>query len=502
VKVLLIAVVCAVAFAQRPDFEVRVVEDTSGNPLPSAEAKLQKFAARELAADLDTDREGIARASGLPPGEYNVTVVKSNYVSAQVRVRVPSERITVRLVHYGIISGQVMDSKGRPAQARIIAPGGRTAGGCRISILAKSDGPGGFTQLRETYLDEDARFRIYDLPPGHYAIGLYYDNLPDGSGMMIYPDTEHPRLFAIGGGEEHRGVDFTIPSRPAVQISGHVIQPKPKMRFFVALGSPGQPMLPIAETVAKDDGSFAFERVPAGTYDLFVSGPDTGYSMHGSSVGPDPHYARVRVNVGATNVSGIEVPVSGGKSVVVTLAGSKPPEGCPSSVNIHAKLLEPWGLLESGDRTSVTFGKEATLRGLVPGKVELTATGLTGNCYAANTPVVDLGGETPAPVALEIASAGSIRGTLRSGEAKPTDYTVVMLESDAQPTSEARIASPTADGRFAFDSLKPGRYRIAAQPNGPRARWVSDVSRMIEIDIPGGSPTDLDLPAPPKGAQQ
>jgi hypothetical protein len=62
-----------------------------------------------------------------------------------------------------------------------------------------------------------------------------------------------------------------------------------------------------------------------------------------------------------------------------------------------------------------------------------------------------------------------------------------------------QIALPDAEGRFTFAALPPGQYRIAVQrtSDSPKARWVAELGRILEVEIPGGAPTDLQLPAPP-----
>ena len=102
-----------------------------------------------------------------------------------------------------------------------------------------------------------------------------------------------------------------------------------------------------------------------------------------------------------------------------------------------------------------------------------------------------------------MASAGSIRGTLRGADAHPSGYTVVLLAADAAADTQAQLATPDPQGRFEFDALRPGRYRIAVQPAGAgtRTRWVADVSRMSEVAVAGGPPTEYELAAP-KGANQ
>ena len=486
----------AAAFAQSTNFEARVVEDSSGNPLATAEVRIRKIGVRELAADLDTNREGIVRAAGLPAARYTIEISKPNYVTASLKVDLPATGLLVRLVRHAIFSGQVTDSNGQPALGRISAAGGRTIGGARIGILAKT--PTGFRKVREVELAENGRYRIHDLPPGEYTVALWYDGLKDGSGVMMLPDLARPRIFTVAGGEEFRDIDFQLTARPAFQVTGTVQLPKPKTRVALALGLAEQPLLPIAQTVTNGtDGAFRFERVPAGTYDLYVAGPDEGYGAHASLLGPEPFFARARVAVVGANVSGLDITVAPGRTLPVKLAGDRP-EGCPASVPVTVEPLEPWGILP-GRPTQVSFGKEDVLRHLTPGRIRLNAGDLGPNCYQPEPTVVDLSGDAPGPAALRLASAGVLRGVFPAA-----GYTVVLLESDSSTNPQARLATPDTAGKFTFDGLPPGRYRIAARPNSAdaKSRWIADVSRMIEIHIPGGTPTDIELPAPPAGGRQ
>ena len=118
-------------------------------------------------------------------------------------------------------------------------------------------------------------------------------------------------------------------------------------------------------------------------------------------------------------------------------------------------------------------------------------------------PVVELSRDAAGPVALELGKAGSIRGTLRAGTVNAKDFAVMLLDAEAADGTGAQLAFPDEQGRFEFAGLRPGRYRIAAQlaAGAAKARWVADVARMIEIDVPGGTPTELELPVSKGGAQ-
>jgi beta-lactamase regulating signal transducer with metallopeptidase domain len=485
------------------DFEGRVVEDSSGNPVASAEVRFHKAGMRELAADLDSDRDGRVRASDLPAGDYTVDVSKPNYITASMKLKIPGDAVTVRLVRYAVISGQVTDQQGKPVPGTIHAPYGRTIGGARVAVLAKTEAGEEARVVRELPLEEGGKYRVYDLPPGQYVVGLWYDGLKEGAGVQLYPDNAHPRAFTVGGGEEYPNIDFLVLPQGSNRVSGKVEVRKKGEVYSVALGLPEQPVLPIAQTLTKDDGSFEFDRVPTGAYDLFVGGPDHGYGMRMSLLGPDPVFARQKVAVSG-NVENLTIALSPGRSVAVTLRGhgsDAPPPGCPQSVSVYAASLEPWALLFQNN-TMVAAGKETTVKNLAPGRFRLSAGSLGGGCYQANDAIADLSGETPAPVAIELAAAGQIHGTL-AGAARPSGFAVVLLESGGVFGSETRLAFPDAQGRFAFESLHPGRYRIAAEPAAePKARWVADVARMTELEVTGGSATEVELPVATKGGRQ
>src|ERR1039458_5323401 len=122
------------------ELDGRVLEDTSGEPLASAELRFHKAGMRELAADLETERDGRFHASGLPAGEYTVEVSKPNHIATSLKLRVPGTGLTVRLVRYAVIAGTVRDTEGKPVPGRVQLPGGRTGGSARVAVLVKQPG--------------------------------------------------------------------------------------------------------------------------------------------------------------------------------------------------------------------------------------------------------------------------------------------------------------------------------------------------------------------------
>ena len=487
-----------------PRFQGRVLEDSSGAPLASAEIRLRKSGMRELVADLDTDRNGKAFA-GLAEGEYSIEVLKPNFVTASLKVHVPVEDFTVRLVRYGIISGQINTQNGRPAPDTIHAPGGRSVGGTRVAILVKDAG-GQLQVLREASLGEEGQYRIHDLTPGQYAIGVWYDGLEDGSGVQLYPDNARPRFFTVSGGEEYDHIDFLLPRQAVFSVSGKIEGAKKGDHYALSLGAPDQPVLPVARTLSDADGSFRFARVPVGTYDLMAGGPSRGYGQHDDLLGANSLFGRIRIQVGQ-NIEGLSIPLSAGRTLKVALrsrAGDTPPPGCPQSANVLVEPLEAWGLIfNNNDKQQVAFGKEGEVTDLPPGRFRLSATNLSESCFQTAPVVADLASESSSPVSIELAQAGSIRGTVGVA-AHPGEFAVLLLDAAGSPDSPAQVAHADAQGHFAFDSLRPGRYRIGAQvaSGAATSRWVADVSRLVVIEVSAGAPTQVDLPAPARqGAQ-
>jgi len=486
------------------ELEGRVVEDSSGNPLASAEIRFHRTGMRELAADLETDREGVFRSADLPAGDYTVDVSKPNFMTAAFPMHVPGRTLNVRLIRYGIIDGQATDESGHSIEGRRISPGGQTTGSARIAILAKS-ASGEFRSFRQLQI-EGGRYRVFDLPPGEYEIGLWFHGLNEGAGIQLFPDNSQPRIFTISGGEEYRDINFAVAPQPFYSVSGKVELSKASDSFALALGLPGQPALPLAQTLTGSDGAFRFEKIPAGVYDLFVAGPTAGYGAYDSVISRDqPFFGRARVQVAGLNVENLDVPVAPGRTFNMQLRSAdhdRPPAGCPQTTRVLLSPLEPWGIMFQVD-AHATFGASQPVSKLAPGKFELKLTDLGSGCYQVSIPVIDLNGDVPDPVTIEVASAGAVHGTLAlAGNAPPNDFVVVLVDAAGAAGAPARIAFPDSSRKFTFEGIPPGRYRIAAQAAAANStRWVGDLSRMQEIEVPGDKPISITLAIPVKGVE-
>src|SRR5579872_676034 len=460
--------------------EGRVIEDTSNNPLPSVELRFHQAGKVELAADLETDRAGRFNAAELPPGDYTVEVSKPNYITTTVKMRAPAAGLTIPLIHYAVIAGHVTDSTGNPQPGRIHAYDGRTQASARVAIMQKTRGSGELRAFRNAEVDDNGHYRVYDLPPGQYAVGFWYAGVKDGSGMQLYPDTAHPKIFPVAGGEDYEAIDSTTTPGASFDVRGKIDLPDSRQQFQLSLGMPEQPTLPIAQAVTQPDGTFRLEKVPSGTYDLFVSGPTWGRTAYDWIVRDEALFGRTQIQVIGQNLEGITVPLTPSRSLNVQLGASdsKTPTGCPQTATLTITTLEPWSL-QLSSRTQVSFEKPATIRNLPPGRLRIAANELGSACYQVKEQEVNLNGDAPDPLVIELAAAGSIHGTTKTGSG------VELRDQESRDNPEPRLVYPDAQGHFAFDSLRPGRYRLSQSGN------------TADVEVRGGAATSVGLGARP-----
>ena len=492
-------------FASGATLQGRVIEDHSGSPVASASVRMVTASLTGLAADLETDGQGRFEAPGLPEGEYRIDVAKSNYLNATIRLRLAANGTAadIRLIHCAAITGQITDRDGQPVIGASVYAMPKPAG---AKPLQRDFRSGHFSGV-----DARGNYRLFNLPPGQYFIAVSYGassavvgsvgGAPPpgktGSGVLFYPDNTRPQALDLGAGEERRNLNFSIYPTALYSIRGSVVLPDPKGGFWVVLSPLDQPSIAVAVASFWKPSEFLIEGVPPGSYNLVGFGPVGGYGGHGAVFfDAQPLFARIRVDVGGQNIEGLKLTPERGKPVAFALhIAPGAAASCPATAQLALTQVED--LATMTDRTvSLKVGQDESVPYLVPAHYSMSLSGLGDNCVVTSDPVFDAA-EAANPVVLTIAPAGAIRGKLDAGGQPPVNFTVVLLPAEDLDNRDAILAAiPDTQGQFAFTGLRPGRYRIAAQPGSSTSHWLAGANSAVELDVRAGANVQIDLAAP------
>ena len=280
IAIVVLLCVLAAGPVRAESLQGRVVEDHTGRPIMAANVRVAKIGQSILAAARGTDADGTFQALNLSAGEYRIEVSKPNYLPATLRLRLPlaaTSGLRIRLVRLGVISGRVTDADGRPTR------------GSRVFVMLKPALGLPLQAFGNSYaVDDSGRYRIYNLPPGEYAVAVSSASFSDfsRSGLYYYPRNGQPRFFTFSGGEEYRDVNFTIVPGPLYHVSGKVVLPEGGGRAVLSLFLLGSAGAPLCHGVGRAGRQFSARGHPVGI--LWVGGLGALHRLQLARSGPRP----------------------------------------------------------------------------------------------------------------------------------------------------------------------------------------------------------------------
>ncbi len=489
--VLVLVLAVSATIVRAADLDGRILEDHTGNPLASVSVRIGQPGAQRLLADLETDTAGRFHIAGLYTGEYRIELTKANYQPLALTVYLPdnSAQLTriIRLVRGSSIAGQATDGQGKPMEAAHVYAIPKSVNGLESPKF-------------DTVTDSSGKYRLFNLPPGEYEVALAWgqrgyasEAAPRvGSGVMMYPGRPRATVFTIGGGEQYQA-NFVVALAVLSSISGkvdHQVKPD-EGSFWVALFSRNLPGLALSTTTTKPDGSFRFDGLEGCDCYVVASGPSRGWGGEGGILEAKPLYGRTRINFGGQNVENLVIPVKEGPSAKYRLSVAAS-DACPAAAQMTLSAREDWGVALK--RTLEVTSTTQILNNLAPTDYRASVEVPDHSCYAEPQSLDLMPGQDDFPpgVAFELKPGGRIQGRLPAG-AGAADYLVVLNDSDS-----ALVAVPDRDAAFHFDGLRPGKYRIAAEPSSPdnQTRWISGQSRMTEVTVRAGAASTVELAVP------
>lgn len=505
VPLLLLAMPCLLGAVR---IEGVVLRDDTGAPLVSAEVRIAREGDSMLAAHLETDREGRFLAENLPAGRYSLVVAKSSFLEVSTPVPESPAPLQVRLIRLASIAGTVRTRDGEALRGVRVFAMERTRSGAirelRMAAAVTSSGA-------------DGSFRLRGLPPGNYVLAFSHQGSAR-SGGGLYPDNAAPRTFELKGGEVIEGCDLIADGGGQFEVRGRVQIPESLARIPGPFGPPGttmaarfsvglapvdQPVAPVAWTRTEEDGSFVFPAIPWGSYELFAAGPIIGFSFRGNMLAQEGGLAfgRTRLQV-SSGVENLAVAVDPPRTArLVWQQGRNSVADCPKALDVRLVSLEAWGS-ELERTVTLPLGEAVTVENLAPARYAVEVASRAAPCSIVGSVELDLRvGELAEPLVVNAAGSSSLSGEVQGREPGAV-YQVLLLPLGAAAGEALTMRAVDGQGRFRFESLRPGRYGVGVRRSGDTAstRSAKLADSLTEIELLGG-PVEILLNAPfPEGA--
>ncbi|HXT70137.1 MAG TPA: carboxypeptidase-like regulatory domain-containing protein [Vicinamibacterales bacterium] len=430
----------------------------------------------------------VARKRGFYDGAFGKRRANGSPLPFSAGAGQATSDMQIELFRSGVIVGSVFDEANEPVVgARVIAIRRFFAGGDWRFFPAGS-----------VTTDDQGMYRVYGLEPGEYIVttptaqlnvevpdeplsagGVPFTESPDQAYPTVYYATTRYSLLSlpvtIGSGEIRYAVNFQWAPVPARAVSGRLTG------FRELIGGQVVKLVPIdtrevgianeaAVTISAPDGTFFFERVPAGEYRLEAGGafgPPRTVDVNfpdGSNPPPEVFWGRERINVIDEDVKNVVVEMQTGRGVNGTISAPAGVQWARVSIAIVPAIPG----LARATAPPVANGRFLTVP-LIPGDYFVRITGLPPGIYLEG---ITVGGKDALDGAVELGSVEdqSIRVVLTD---RPTTITGAVRDARMLPASGAAIlVLPAASSEWSPNRSRQtrasmnGQFTVAGLPAG------------------------------------
>jgi hypothetical protein len=473
-----------------------------------------------------TDASGHFFADQLAAGVYEVSAWHPNFPqstrpspAAHVRVTLePGEHrkdISISLIPSVAVTGSVLDDEGNQLP------------GCFVQVM-RFTYQAGKKELRPmggSPVDDRGEYRIANLAAGSfYLMALCRHQVaaarpfaPKDAILDLpeetYADQYYPGSSDVSGatkltpppGAELRDLDFRMRKIRAVSIRGKVTRPGvevsnqfmqvmiiPKNRSERSSVRPGQ---------VKPSGEFELHGVLPGSYWLTANNYDPG----------SPSFGRIDLDVGDSPIAEIVLPLSSAVTVSGTVETEASPPGtaplanpAPAKPGTRRIWLQSADGLDRFQRTmaEIKDDGEFSIANVTPGDWRLNYEPLAPGTYIKSVRFGDQD-VSPGRFTIEPGGAGSLKiviganpgevdGTVQLDNPQPPGNITVLLLPDIAGTPLSRPNQQTtvnaqmisdAGGRFSFQNIAPGRYRLCAFEQGSPGFQFDDLLKSLGEEV-------------------
>ncbi|HEX7777612.1 MAG TPA: carboxypeptidase regulatory-like domain-containing protein, partial [Vicinamibacterales bacterium] len=322
---------------------------------------------------------------------------------------------------------------------------------------------------------------------------------PPGFLTTYYPGTlvvGQATAITVAANEERAGVDIQVMPVQSATIQGTVITPlAPGLAVQLSLLSEdpmSASMSPMSTRVGQE-GKFTFRNVPPGRYTVMaqtVAAPPQMNFVNGVPSPPQPMqpvrledsqrlWGRADVAIEGPTSASVTIALQPGKSIsgTVSFDMQSPPDVSRARLTVtlgtapSIQQFTNFGALPQGQ---IGADGRFTITGVIPGRYILRAAGgimkssIVGGQDTLDFPLDFTGERDITDAVLTVTDRSSeLSGVLTDVAGKPAvDYAIVVAPVDPRfwlpGARRVMMTRPDTAGRYAFRSLPPGDYMIAA----------------------------------------
>lgn len=406
--------------------------DASGGSI--ARAKLRVAGLSGAESD-DNGQYSVCIQSSSGPRDNAVRVEADGYGTIEVRVNLSGElRYDFVLVPEAVLVGQV------------ITEGRRPVGGARVIALPDpGEGPHHIAS-GWAISEDDGRFRIPGLSPGHYRLIAAAEGLATKAPVdaMVQAGTAtKDTIVVVSATARVRGV-VMMGDKP---IAGATV---------MAMAGTGGPDGPSAAAASQDDGTFTLQGVPMGTVAIAAM--------------PYQVVAPKQLEVKSPTVDNVKLEVAALASLHGKITRNKQP--------VTDGILMGPGL---PDVVRADTNGDYRVEGVRPGELSFFADSEEHKAFAPVQGVKIAAGEDKL-LDIELDFAGRVKGVVVDEVGKPVPAVYVRLLND----DDGDMGQSMTNGKGEFDagSMSGGEYRASVYPSpmaGQAFEWAAGEQPTVKV---------------------
>ena len=449
--------------------------DEKGQPVRKVALTLLPLGSNDLGEPLapygtTSDNAGGFEFYGVPAGRYRLMGERAGYLKTYYGARSTwakgsiltlraSESLTgvrVRMVEQSVISGKTIDPEGASG-ANVLLFQQRYRNGRREWVAGSS--------VRS---DEAGEFRMNKLAPGRYRLAARGsstgpDSAPQRDILAYYPgvaDAESAEVIELRRGQTVSNLGLALLKSPTFTVSGTVAgRSSSNSRVQMFLYSSGEG---VSATAIATGEQFKLSSVVPGSYVL---------SAMEASSGPPQLIGMQPIKVSGSNIEGLafDLSPSAGLHGTVKFAGE-----APAGVKLRIQLTPVEGFSSYGAQADVAVDGTFTIPGSLRGALRYEVQGLPAGAYIKSAVYGDqealgelnlarIGGDEKLEIVVGL-NAARISGIVRDEQGKVLDGVVTLIPDPPQPQRTPLYQRAETDeyGRFQFQGLRPGKFRLYA----------------------------------------